>query len=66
MTKFQHGEDPGFKAIADELGRWAKKFGVRSSAEVLGKGVLEGKESKQQQSAWCTYKRARWAISIIR
>lgn len=62
MTKFQHGQDPGFKAIAGELGRWAKELGMPSSAEVLGKGVLQEKESKQQQSVWCTYKRARWAI----
>lgn len=27
MTKFEDGDDPGFKAVAGELRRWVKRLG---------------------------------------
>jgi protein SERAC1 len=44
MTRFEHGDDPGFIAVVGELRRWIKELTVLSSVS-----VPEVARSQQQQ-----------------
>jgi hypothetical protein len=49
MTKFEHEDDPGFRAIAGELRRWIKEVTVPSNTPMPGAERLEqGNQIGQQ------------------
>ena len=55
MTKFEHGDDPGFIAVVGELRRWIKELTVLSSAS--GPGATRPQQQQQagqQHGARCT------------
>jgi hypothetical protein len=54
MTRFKHGDDPGFIAVAGELRRWVKELSVPSNTAVPSKAALQQHQVEQQQGPWCT------------
>jgi hypothetical protein len=55
MTKFEHADDLGFKAIAGELRRWIKELTLPSNASTPGAERSEqGKQVRKQHSTQCT------------
>lgn len=49
MTKFEHGDDPDFAAIAGEVRRWVKELSASRNDKVHGKTPSEQLRAKQQQ-----------------
>ena len=60
MTKFEDGDDSGFKAIAGELRRWVKQLVAPSDARIpeaaslrpqqADPGVMEGPSTSESES----------------
>jgi hypothetical protein len=55
MTKFEHGDDPGFIAVVGEIRRWIKELTVLSSASGPGAARLQQQQQVgQQHGARCS------------
>jgi hypothetical protein len=61
MTKFEDGDDSGFKAVAGELRRWVKQLIASSDARILPEaaalppqeadpGIMEGLATSESES----------------
>ncbi len=53
MTRFEHGDDPGFTAIAGELRRWVKELVVSSNTGMPEAAALQQQQVGQQQYRLC-------------
>jgi hypothetical protein len=57
MTRFEHGDDPGFIAVVGELRRWIKELTVLSSVSVPDAARSQQQQQVgQQHGARCAYK----------
>ena len=45
MTKFEDGDDPGFKAVAGELRRWVKRLIAPSDARIPETAALHTQQA---------------------
>lgn len=48
MTKFEHGDDPGFTAVAGELRRWVKESTAAGNTEIPAAAALQQPQVQQQ------------------
>ena len=69
MTKFEHGDDPGFTAVAGELRRWVKELSASSDTGMPGvaavmqqprmeqrQEIVQQQQVEQKPGTWCMTK----------
>jgi hypothetical protein len=54
MTKFEQGDDSGFRAVVGELRRWVKALSQPNHPQGADTGDLPPQQGETEEGAWCT------------